>query len=96
MLLVFAKYGVLVNPLGIPVVEYEQVSIIVGEGHHGSCLPWIKHQPCTVLEECGLVEWLGKDVHDGWVIPANTHTRGFLHVLYTELPSLKLVNTKVG
>ena len=34
MLLMFAKYGVLVNPLGIPVVEYEQVSIIVGEGHH--------------------------------------------------------------
>ena len=34
MLLVFAKYGVLVNPLGIPVVEYEQVSITVGEGHH--------------------------------------------------------------
>ena len=34
MLLVFAKYGVLVNPLGIPVVEYEQVSITFGEGHH--------------------------------------------------------------
>ena len=28
MLLVFAKYGVLVNPLGVPVVEYEEVSVI--------------------------------------------------------------------
>ena len=25
----FAKYGVLVNPLGVPVVEYKRVSVMV-------------------------------------------------------------------